>query len=228
MPSFTVSIPGLVTALAERYGRGRTKSDGFEAVALAYLTRFADDRVVRLAVGALQESGLIDPCRLAEADPVTVEESIRSAGARVLVKLAGPLQRLAGWVVKSIPVDDEGRLDVEAASSTEALRETLRAIRGIGPATADAILLEGLGRPAYPVDRATYRILVRHGWLDSTADYDEARSVVEGGFADVGTLLQVSAWFERVGRDACKASVAHCERCPLQEFLPDGGAREVS
>ena len=225
MPSFTESIPTMTTALADRFGEGRPAGDDpgtFAAIATAFLSRDGDERAVRSAIDALRDAGLIDPRRLAEADPVAVEESWRSSGARTLVKSARGLRRLAEWVVETIPDDDQ-------SPSTEALRESLRAIKGIGPATADAILLDGLGRSAYPVDRASYRILVRHGWLDAEAGYDEARDLIEGGFAaDVRALRNVSTWFERVGREACKASVAHCERCPLRGLLPEGGPRESS
>ncbi len=101
-------------------------------------------------------------------------------------------------------------------------------LKGLGPATVDSILSRGLGRATYPVDRATYRILVRHGWLDPTADYDEARSVAESLAPDDSAMLtRLSAAFERVGRDFCKPTVAKCERCPLRSLLPEGGPREA-
>ena len=96
--------------------------------------------------------------------------------------------------------------------------------RGRGPA---ALLLHGLRRPAYPLDRASYRILVRHGWLDPSADYDEARDVVERLDPDVPEhLARLSAWLERIGREYCRPTIAKCERCPLRSFLPEGGPRE--
>ena len=51
-------------------------------------------------------------------------------------------------------------------SRAAAPSEELAGIKGIGPAAADAMVLFALKRPAYPVDRATFRVLVRHGWLD--------------------------------------------------------------
>jgi len=115
----------------------------------------------------------------------------------------------------------------KGSTPTEPLREELVGLNGIGPSTADAILLFALRRRAYPVDRATYRVLVRHGWLDPSADYDEARAVVEGQGPDDPTgLARLSSWMERIGRDYCRVGAPKCEHCPLRPVLPEGGPRE--
>ena len=134
-----------------------------------------------------------------------------------------PLQRIASWA--------SGRdFDAEAVAnlSTGAIREAWRGLNGVGPATADALLLFALGRPTYPVDRASYRIMVRHGWLDPSSDYDEARSVLEGiALDDPEALARLSLAFEKLGRDACKPTAPRCERCPLRPLLPEGGPVET-
>jgi endonuclease-3 related protein len=133
------------------------------------------------------------------------------------MKLVGPLQRLARWVA--------GRGSAEALDdiSTGRLREELLGVNGIGPASADAVLLLALRRPVFPVDRASYRVLVRHGWLDTSADYEEARAAWERPAGDdPGTLARLAAGLEQVGREFCRASVARCERCPLRPLLPTG------
>jgi len=133
-------------------------------------------------------------------------------------KLVATLQRLARWAA--------GRLDGSSEASATVLREELLGLNGIGPPTADAILLEGLGKPVYPVDRASYRVAARHGWIDPSADYDEARAVLERlAPGDPDTLLALAGWSERLGRDFCRAGVPRCERCPLRPFLPEGGPR---
>ena len=100
---------------------------------------------------------------------------------------AGTLGRdaqAAGWLVRQ-PVSGRGlTTDDEAAWPTARLRRELTALSGIGQAKADAILLFGLGRPVYPVDRGTYRILVRHGWIDPSADYDEVSQLLIHAIGD--------------------------------------------
>jgi endonuclease-3 related protein len=221
VPSFTESMPLIQSSLDEAGAPAPAIADGsapgsFEAVASVYLAQFGEAKAVARAVDALRDEGWLDPAAIAEADPLAVEDAWRDAGARGLVKLVRPLQRVARWAA--------GVLDELDVRSTEALRDGLRAIKGIGAATADAILLRGLGRAAYPIDRATYRILVRHGWIDASANYDEARSLVEGALPDdPAGLVRLSDGFERIGRSACRPSVAKCERCPLRPLLPEGG-----
>jgi endonuclease-3 related protein len=226
MPQLVDAMPSILEALADPDRPGRSglnlahEVGTFAAVATAYLRRFVDDRAVMAGVDALRESGRLEPGVLADSDPAEVEDDWRASGARSLVKLARPLLRLARWAADAL--DSDGLIG--GSTSTEALREGLQGINGVGPATADAILLEGLGRSVYPVDRATYRILVRHGWIDPGADSEEARSLIEAAVGDdPAGLRRLAEGFERLGREACRASVARCDRCPLRPLLPEGG-----
>ncbi len=213
MPNFTDAIPVILAALDGPEERPPHQGT-FESVVTAYLAQWGEDRAVEQAIDALRDEGWLDPEALAAADEAAIADAWREAGARGLIKLVPALQRLARWAAGSL----------RDGASTEALREGLRGIKGVGAATADAILLRGLGRAAYPVDRATYRVLVRHGWLEPTAAYDEARSLVEAALPDDPTgLARLSEGFEQVGRLWCRASVAKCERCPLRPLLPEGG-----
>ncbi|HEY2154617.1 MAG TPA: endonuclease III [Isosphaeraceae bacterium] len=217
MPNFTESVAAILSVLdvAEDRDEGLGPPPGtFESVAAAYLAQWGEVRAVAQAIEALRDEGWLEPEALAAADEAAVADAWREAGARGLLKLIPTLQRLARWAAPSL----------RAGASTESLRDGLRGVKGVGAASADAILLRGIGRVAYPVDRATYRIVVRHGWLDPSAGYDEARSLVEAALPDDPTgLASLSAGFEQVGRLWCRASVAKCERCPLRPLLPEGG-----
>jgi endonuclease-3 related protein len=157
-----------------------------------------------------------------------VSDALTSNGITVSLRALAPIQRLARWIVEH-RLDGQGRLLAESLGDldTGSLRSELASLRGIGPATADALLLQALSRPVYPVDQATYRILIRHGWLDLSATYDEARGVVEGPCADDPvTLARLSDWLARVGSEFCRVRGAKCEACPLRGFLPEGGPIE--
>jgi endonuclease III related protein len=225
MPALDESFAAIEAALAERYGRPPAIAEGrdpFEAVVAVVLDRALEARKLAPALDALRDAGLLDPRAMAEADATELVATLRDAGVSAPARALGPLLRLARWVVDRFEGDPDALTDETA--STSSLRDDLAQIHGVGPATADAILLHALGRASYPVDRASYRILVRHGWLDPTAEYDEARSVVERQAPDdPDRLARLSSWFERIGRDACRASVAKCDRCPLRPFLPEGG-----
>ena len=227
MTTLGESAPDVLTALAAHYSRspaGPTDAEesSFQSILAAILGRAIAPRKVASALEALREAGLLDPSALAEADARSVGETLNQAGAALAPKALGPLLRLARWIVERHGGSAESLRDV----ATGQLREELLDLNGIGPPSADAILLFGLGRPTFPVDRASYRIAARHGWLDPWSEYDEARSVLERlAPDDAVSLAQLSGWLEQLGRDACRPGAPRCDRCPLQPFLPEGGAR---
>jgi endonuclease-3 related protein len=229
MARLDASFGAIVTALARHYGlpaaAAKPEPELFPALVEVLLARASDPGKAERACRALAEAGLLDPRTLAETDRAEIDDSLRSAGIKLPPRGLAPMQRLARWFATreggSATADDLARV------STESLRAELAALNGIGPATADALLLLGLGRPVYPVDRATYRILVRHGWLDLSADYEEARAAVERlAPADAASLARLADGFARVGREFCRVSAPRCDRCPLRPFLPEGGPIE--
>jgi endonuclease III related protein len=226
MPSLVASFPAIRDALVDRYGRPEPPASGldpFEAMVATILDRALVPKKRDAALSALRDNGLLDPQSLAESDPVEAEEALRGVGVTMARALA-PLRRLARWLVEIHHGSAADLAGVDTPIASDSLREELLALKGIGPATADAVLLFALGRPVYPLDRSTYRVLARHDWIDLDATYDEARGVVERlGLDDPSTLAALSVWFERLGKDYCRASVARCESCPLRPFLPEAG-----
>lgn len=194
----------------------------FESIVRVALWLVAEPKVASVAFDALHGTGLIEPRALAGVDPLELDEILRQARVRLSSKALAPLRRIAGWMTAR-GLDGEDL----AALPTESLREAWRELNGVGPSTVDALLLFALGRPTIPVDRASYRILVRHGWLDPSSDYDEARSVLESIAPDEpDRLSRLSLALEKLGRDACKSSAPRCDRCPLRSLLPEGGPVE--
>ena len=226
MHSLHDSYPDAREALANRYGAPPpipiVPDDPFAAIIGAMLGRSFDPSKVSRALDAFRDSGLIAPEALSEADPSEVDEALREAGAKLTPKAIAPLMKLAKWAA------DRGVDSLEDAP-TESLRDELRAIRGVGAATADTLLLDALDRPVYPVDRPSYRVFARHGWIDPTAEYDEARSVFESREPDdAAGLRRLSWWMDRVASEFCKPGKPKCERCPLRPFLPEGGPIEAA
>ncbi|WP_435015857.1 endonuclease III domain-containing protein [Tundrisphaera sp. TA3] len=226
MPRLDDSRPALLDAIQSRYGppapSGRgpgPDDDPFARILVEALGLSADPRTVASALTALAAEGLLDPAALAAADPSELEALFQAHRIRLTAKAVAPALKLARWVQWS----GFDRAAAEVAS-TEALREAWRGLRGIGQATADALLLHALDRPAYPVDRGSYRIFLRHGWIDASADYDEARSVFESVAPDdAPTLVALSAGLQRLAREFCKPGTPRCEHCPLRPLLPEGG-----
>ena len=100
-------------------------------------------------------------------------------------------------------------------------------VHGIGPETADSILLYAGGLPSFVVDAYTQRIFARHGWLGFDADYEQVQEYFVSGLPDDPVMFnEYHALLVRVGKDYCHKSRPNCAACPLRELLPDGGPQE--
>lgn len=129
------------------------------------------------------------------------------------------LQRFATWWVERFGDDCQP----EWNRSVEDERLALRALRGLGPETVDRLLLFGAGLPVMPIDRATLRVLVRHGWLDLPVSDEEAQStLLAAAGPDIAGLQHATRWLQAVGAKYC-GRVPDCAACPLQPTLPASG-----
>jgi endonuclease-3 related protein len=230
MPRLDESFATIMAALAAHCGPlppmgGAAGLEPFPALVSLLLSQTIGPQKAPRALAALDGAGLLDPHELAGADLAEIADVLRASGVGGPPRRLAPLQRLARWFAGRA----QGATDSEALAriATESLRAELASLRGIGPATADALLLLGLGRPVYPVDRASYRILIRHGWLELGAEYDEARAVLEGPCRhDPDALRRLSHGLEAIGREFCRVRAPRCDRCPLRPMLPEGGPIE--
>jgi endonuclease-3 related protein len=170
--------------------------------------------------------------------------NLRAAGALTLAGLrALPLDELkaqvrpSGFATRKAPalkafvtmLDAEfgGSLDELAAMPTPALRSRLLALPGVGPETADAILLYALNHPVPVVDEYLRRIAVRHGLATPAPGrkgYEELADLVRAAFASESAKAQLlllneaHALVVAVGKAHCR-KVAHCDGCPLKPDL---------
>lgn len=177
-------------------------------------------RNVERAIENLREAGLLDARRLYLLPVAELAELIRPAGY-YRVK-AQRLRNLLQLVVERY----DGSLDAMFADPPDVVRETLLGVRGIGPETADAILLYAGNVPKFVVDAYAHRILARHGWIEFEADYHAIQDFFEDRLPHEAPLYnEYHALLVRVGKDHCKSKEAKCDGCPLHDLLPDGGPR---
>jgi endonuclease-3 related protein len=100
-------------------------------------------------------------------------------------------------------------------------RQRLLSIHGIGPETADAILLYAGNRPTFVVDAYTTRILHRHFLVDAKADYESIRRLFHETLPeDVQLFNEYHALLVEVGKRHCRRR-ARCEGCPLADLPHD-------
>jgi endonuclease-3 related protein len=96
-------------------------------------------------------------------------------------------------------------------------------VKGVGPETADSIVLYAAGLPSFVVDTYTHRVLARHGWIEPEADYHQIKELFESQLpVDVPLYNEFHALLVRVGHHHCRKTPV-CEGCPLAELLPPGG-----
>ncbi len=120
-------------------------------------------------------------------------------------------------------------MEVMKSRPLEELRPALLQIKGIGPETADSILLYALEKRVFVVDAYTKRLLQRHGIVDSSASYEGIRKLFEEALPpDVPLYNEYHALIVRTGKTFCKSKAPLCGDCPLRVLLPQGLKKDVT
>ncbi|MHC4695183.1 MAG: endonuclease III domain-containing protein [Planctomycetota bacterium] len=130
----------------------------------------------------------------------------------------GSLDSILGVETRRSAVADRPSIS-RPNDQVDAARRRLLAIRGIGPETADAILLYAAHRPTFVVDAYTRRILRRHHLIDAGTDYETVRQMFHRALPQeraVKLYNEYHALFVAVGKKHCRAR-ARCDGCPLAD-----------
>jgi endonuclease-3 related protein len=197
--------------LFERFGPqhwwpGETQ---FEIIVGAILTQNTNWTNVEKAISNLKGADLLTPGKLYEIDTAKLAELIRPAGYFNIK--AKRLKNFLAWFFKRY----DGQLEKLENVPVAKLREELLSIKGVGPETADSILLYALNKPAFVVDAYTARAAVRHHLIDADADYNGLKELFQSNLAaDVKLFNEYHALLVRVGKEFCRPT-ARCSVCPL-------------
>lgn len=205
-------VEWLLATLLRHYGPqhwwpARTR---LEVMAGAILTQRTQWPVAAAAAARLQRAGCLSWPRFAKVREATLAALIRPCGdhgskARRLVALGAYLRRVGG------PARP-------ARFGTDALREELLGVHGVGPETADAILLYAYRRPVFVADAYSIRLLSRLGWLRRnhvSACYAAVHEWVTAGMAGrTADLGELHALIVAHGKYRCRAR-PRCDGCPL-------------
>jgi endonuclease-3 related protein len=152
----------------------------FEVVVGAYLTQNTAWTNVEQAMGNLRAAGVLSISGIRGTALGELERLVRPAGY-----FRQKAARLKGFV-EHLDANYGGSLEALFTLPLAALREELLGLPGIGPETADSILLYAANREVFVVDTYTRRILERHGLVQAEAGYEEIRDAVETAFRDLG------------------------------------------
>ncbi len=151
----------------------------FEVIVGAYLTQNTAWTNVELALNQLRRAGLLNVAGIRQTPVEELEQLIRSAG--YFRQKARSLKNFVAFLDEGYG----GSLTRMFAQPTEELREQLLALKGVGPETADSILLYAGNHPVFVVDAYTRRVLERHGIGPQNAKYEEIRQLFQRALAQV-------------------------------------------
>jgi endonuclease-3 related protein len=194
----------------------------FETMVGAVLTQNTSWKNVERAIANLRDAGLLSPRAIHETPVEELAELIRSAGY-YRVK-ARRVQNLVRFLFDHYG----GSLEAMLATGKDTLREQLLSINGIGPETADSMVLYAANLPTFVVDTYTARVLKRHGWIEPEADYDTIKDYFENELTEEVSLYnEFHALLVRVGNLHCRKD-PRCDACPLFDLLPPGGPLDLS
>ncbi len=188
-----------------------------EVMVGAVLVQNTNWKNVERALENLRASDALDASRILALDEQQLQQLLRPAGYYRLK--ARRLRSLMQFFVERY----DGSIEQMGRVRQQELRKQLLAVHGIGPETADAILLYALDKPAMVVDTYTHRVFARHGWVAFEADYHQLQAHLMSELPeDVSTYNELHALLVQVGKSYC-GKVPRCEECPLVDMLPKGG-----
>ncbi len=179
----------------------------FEIMVGAVLTQNTAWANVERAIANLRAAGALDPAAIVGQEPERLAALLRPAGY-FNVK-ARRLQAFCRWYL------ERGGFEALRHEPTEPLREALLAVHGIGPETADDILLYAFERPVFVVDAYTRRLFARLGWVTERVGYEALRRAVEAAVGpDTARLNELHALIVQQGKHTCRPR-PRCEHCVL-------------
>jgi len=214
-PFVTMDFRGIYQLLLDRFGPqhwwpGETP---FEVAVGAILTQNTSWTNVEKAITNLKRARRL---------------STRGIGSLSEKELAGLIRPSGYFNQKSRRLKDfvdyletqyRGSMAVMARYGLAELRHELLALNGIGPETADSILLYALNKPVFVIDAYTKRVLARHGCVDEGATYHQVQELFHTHLAaDVSLYNEYHALFVRLCKDHCSKRTPACSGCPLESL----------
>jgi len=187
----------------------------FEVIVGAILTQSTAWGNVEQAIANLRAARLLTPSAMLHVRTSRLAALVRPSG--YFRQKAKKLKAFVGF----LDAEYRGSLREMFLTPTSELREKLLAVHGIGPETADSILLYGGNHAVFVVDAYTHRIFGRHGITDGKPEYEKVRAMIESSLPRQHELFnEFHALIVNTGKNWCRKSAPRCEQCPLAALLP--------
>lgn len=191
----------------------------FEVVIGAILTQNTAWRNVEYAIANLKQAQALTPTAIGQLTELELQQLIRPAGF-----FRQKAERLQLFVAHLFSCHD-GELGHWLAGELEAVRQELLGLKGIGPETADSILLYAGGRPSFVVDAYTRRLLTRLGLLQGDESYEQIRARFMTDLPhDPDLFNEFHALIVEQCKSYCRKRRPQCPDCPLHQLCPFGQA----
>jgi endonuclease-3 related protein len=195
----------------------------FEVIVGAILTQSTAWGNVERAIANLRAARVLTPSAMLRVGTPRLAALVRPSGY-----FRQKAKKLKAFV-RFLQAGYAGSLRRMFQTPTLELREKLLSVHGIGPETADSILLYAGNHPVFVVDAYTHRIFGRHGITDGKPDYEKVRAFIETSIPRQPELFnEFHALIVNTGKNWCRKSAPRCEDCPLRCLLPANSPLSIS
>lgn len=199
----------------------KSKRDPFETLIVTIISQNTADRNTAKAYENLSNKFEIAPEALAKAQISQIENTIRSAG--LYKSKAQTIKQAATTVLEEY----RGTLQPILSLPLENARKTLMQIQGVGPKTADVVLLFSANQATVPVDTHVNRVSRRLGFAPANSGYEVVRKSLQELF-EPNDYLAVHLLLIEHGRKTCKARRPLCNTCIVKMYCPTKGQWETA
>jgi endonuclease-3 len=190
--------------------------DPFKTLIMTIISQNTADRNTARAFEHLSNHFEIKPEALAKAETNQIEKSLKTAG--LYRNKAKTIKQISKIVFEQF----RGSLSSILTLPLEDARKKLIQMPGIGPKTADVVLLFSANQPTIPVDTHVNRVTKRLGFAPLDADYESVRKSLQSLY-DPSDYMAVHVLLIAHGRRYCKARYPLCDQCPINMHCPSKG-----
>lgn len=194
-------------------GKPKTDKHKFEIIIGAILTQNTNWKNVEKALYNLNKNNLIDTKKINKIKTEKLAELIRPSG--YYNQKANTLKNFSCFLFKNYNYDLKKLFN----QNTKKLREELLSIKGIGPETADSIILYAAEKPIFVIDTYTKRIYSKITDTKKELKYEELQKIFENNLKkDVRLFNEYHALLVELGKNYCKNKKPLCEKCPVKVY----------
>jgi endonuclease-3 len=214
--SHTAEILSILKAKLKLPRLVKASADPFETLVVTIISQNTADTNTERAYQKLQEQFQITPKVLVEAPLSQIEACIKIGG--LWQSKARAIQNASKIILEKY----EGELDAVLELPVEDARKVFLGLHGVGPKTADVVLLFSYRKPVIPVDTHVNRVSRRLGLAPAVGGYDAVRLSLQGSFKPTD-YLAVHLLLISLGRTYCKSHKPLCPTCPVNVYCPSNG-----